>query len=239
MAKPDTDDGWKRFAHELFSALCFAGFTGREWVVLHEVFEQIYGPALLRVFTLSPAEIAASAGADRHNISLAIQSLVDDKVLLCVSKRPKSRTYRFNKDYETWRKGKARRFTEGCLCVIRDAPKRAKIYARGAGAKGIKNDTSEGIKNDTLRYQKRYHKVSKTIPSIKDEARPSSGEGRRKKEDASSPPTLPEKTHQPPVVSCALSVDDWPVTAGPPSPFVAAVAEITKRAEPKNPEGNT
>ncbi len=98
MAKPDCDDGWLKYAHELDAALAVADFSKGARIVLHEVFSQIFSLAKLRTARISPSELARRSGQVREVISRAVKELVDSNVL-----SPQSDgSYRFNKHYESW-----------------------------------------------------------------------------------------------------------------------------------------
>ncbi len=98
MAKPDCDDGWLKYAHELDAALAVADFSKGARIVLREVFAQIFGPAKAPTARLSPAEIAGRSGHIREHISRAIKELVGSGTLSCEA----DGSYRFTKDYESW-----------------------------------------------------------------------------------------------------------------------------------------
>lgn len=107
MASPDLDNGYLRLAHELFAAVCCAGFSKWEMVVLREVFDQIYGPRKARTATLPLSDIAGRAGTYKQTIYRAVQSLVDAGV---IAKNAEG-AIRFIKDYESWRQGDSPRFS--------------------------------------------------------------------------------------------------------------------------------
>lgn len=100
MAKPDLTDGFFQLAYELLASLvdtpAMVGLRGK---VLWEVFAQIYGQAKLPAALLSPSEIAGRSGDDPANVSRAIRDLVGFGVL----SRGQDGSYRFVKDYESWR----------------------------------------------------------------------------------------------------------------------------------------
>src|SRR5215207_9785089 len=98
MAKPDLDDGWLPYAHELDAALAVADFGKGARIVLREVFSQCFGLAKGRTATLSPAEIGARVGLLKEHVVRAIGSLVSSRVLVRVARGE----YRFVKDYEGW-----------------------------------------------------------------------------------------------------------------------------------------
>ncbi len=98
MARPDTDDGWLKYAHELDAALAVAPFGKAARIVLREVFAQVFGPAKRKSATLSAAEISALVGIARTNVVRGVTELVDSNLL----QRLDDGTYRFNKDYQTW-----------------------------------------------------------------------------------------------------------------------------------------
>jgi hypothetical protein len=129
VAKPDLDDGWLKYAHELDAALAAADFTKGERIVLREVFAQIYGPALRPAARLSSTEIAKRCGKIKQFIDEAIQRLVANQVL---ERRGKG-WFRFRKDYESWLyKGgtpKAMpRFDKAEVAWIASAPTMAMAY---------------------------------------------------------------------------------------------------------------
>lgn len=117
VAKPDTDDGYLKLAHELHAAISAAGFNRGESIVLREVFDQIYGSAKRRIATLSPSDLAARIGGRRQHVSRDISNLADSGILARVD-GPKGR-YRFIKDYETWTENGEPRFTPELLEWIR------------------------------------------------------------------------------------------------------------------------
>lgn len=99
MAKPDTDDGWLKMAHELFAALAVADFTLGEWIVIREVLNQVYGPSKSRYASLSPTDIATRAGTHKPSVCRAISDLVAGNTLA-----RSDHGYRFLKDYESWKR---------------------------------------------------------------------------------------------------------------------------------------
>jgi hypothetical protein len=98
MAKPDTDDGWLPYAHELDAALAVADFSKGARIVLREVFSQCFGLARNRTAILSPSEIGGRVGVMKEHIVKAVGMLVACGVLTRVSRGE----YRFVKDYERW-----------------------------------------------------------------------------------------------------------------------------------------
>src|SRR5438309_51367 len=107
VAKPDCDDGWLRYAHELDAALAVADFTKGARIVLHEALEQFFGPPKLKSATLSPTEIGDLVGIAKQNIARAIRELMESNVL----PRNPDGTYMFNKNYETWTRSGAPRLS--------------------------------------------------------------------------------------------------------------------------------
>lgn len=98
MAKPDTEDGWIPYAHELDAALAAADFSKGAKIVLREVFSQTFGLSKHRTAILSPSEIGGRVGVMKEHIVKAITMLVACKVLVRVGRGE----YRFVKDYEKW-----------------------------------------------------------------------------------------------------------------------------------------
>ncbi len=121
MAHPDLDDGYLRIAHELFAAICCAGFGKWEMMVLREVFDQTYGPLKTKTAKLSPSQIARQAGTSAQVVNRAIQGLIASGVLVAETS-PGHGTpgeYRFVKDYSLWtRKGEPRiSEAESAICL--------------------------------------------------------------------------------------------------------------------------
>ena len=77
MAKPDLDDGWLKYAHELDAALAVADFTKGARIVLREVFSQVFGPAKSKTARLSPSEIGRRVGMARQNVMRGIDELLN------------------------------------------------------------------------------------------------------------------------------------------------------------------
>jgi hypothetical protein len=123
-AKPDCDDGWLKYAHELDAALAVADFTKGARIVLREVFSQIFGPAKLRHAKLSPAEIGGRVGMARSHVMRGITELVDSGVLA----RSADGSYKFIKDYESWTYKGARRLSEAEVVYCHSAPKISLSY---------------------------------------------------------------------------------------------------------------
>ena len=121
MAKPDTDDGWIKLADELLAALMIADFRKREMVVLHEVFEQIFGHAKQADARIDPADIAERSGIARSSVWCAIGELCASGVMVHLE----GYRYRFLKDYENWTSNGKRRFSGPELTWIGAAPERA------------------------------------------------------------------------------------------------------------------
>jgi Bacteriophage replication protein O len=114
VAKPDLDDGYLRLAHELFAAVCCAGFNKWEMVVLREVFDQIYGPHKFPAARLFPTAIATDADTSRQAIHRAIDSLAKSGVIA----RRSDGEFAFIKDYERWSKGGVPRFSRSEIGFI-------------------------------------------------------------------------------------------------------------------------
>jgi len=129
MAKPDCDDGWLKYAHELDAALAVADFTKGARVVLREVFAQIFGPAKLRSAALSPTDIGTRVGMRREHVARAVKELADANALV----RLKDGSYRFNKDYESWLHNGSPRLTPGEVAYCRNAPAQALSHRNDPG----------------------------------------------------------------------------------------------------------
>jgi hypothetical protein len=134
MAKPDCDDGWLKYAHELDAALAVADFTKGARIVLREIFAQLFGPAKLRTARVSPTELARCTGQVKTGLVRAVRELVESDVL---RKRPDG-SYVFNKDYESWVIQGGRGHSSGSPRLSRDeviycrnAPVRAMAYKAG------------------------------------------------------------------------------------------------------------
>lgn len=161
-AKPDLDDGWLPYAHELDAALAVADFTKGARIVLREVFAQIFGPAKLKTARVVATDVAARSGFKRPNVSRAIKELTDSRVLTLES----DGAFRFNKDYESWLMADGRntpddtpRLTPEEASYCRHATATALAYKNGFGAqKCIQRDTPECIQPDTGVYPVGYAK---------------------------------------------------------------------------------
>jgi hypothetical protein len=142
MAKPDTDDGWIKMAHELHAALAFADFTKAQQVVLDYVFSQSFGPAKRRVVDLSPSDLATLTGLDKGSVGHAIAGLVSDGVLvkaaLC--------RYVFAKDYERWQKAGKPRLRPVEVAYIKGAPTRSMAFRKGSTS--LANQPTEALVNE-------------------------------------------------------------------------------------------
>jgi hypothetical protein len=127
VARPDTDDGWIKVAHELDAALAFADFTKAQRVVLHIAFAQVFQRDIRRrVLDLSPSAIARQTGLDKGTAWQAIAGLVTDGVLV----RKALCRYAFVKDYEHWQRAGQPRFKPSELAYIRGAPVRAAAFRK-------------------------------------------------------------------------------------------------------------
>lgn len=149
MAKPDLDDGYLRYAHELDAALACADFTKGARIVLREVFSQVFGPARSRTARVFPSELARASGAGKSNLCRAVRELCDSGVLRKISECE----YGFVKDYESWTKGRLPRLTPEEISYARLAPSRAMSHKRTSG---VNPDTSHrpnravfGVNRDT------------------------------------------------------------------------------------------
>jgi hypothetical protein len=142
MAKPDCNDGWKKYAHELDAALAVADFAKRERIVLFEVFSQIFGRFRMKTAILSPIDINRRSGLDRHNVSRAILDLIKCSVL----RREPDGRYTFLKDYESWTKNGKPRLSRKEIIYVAQAPFLARSYWE---QNGIQEDTM-GIQPDTV-----------------------------------------------------------------------------------------
>jgi hypothetical protein len=99
VAKPDTDDGWFKFAVELETALAYAAFSKVARVLLSYVFLQIYGKGIRpKLAYLPQKETALRIRQKRPAVNRAIRELVDSGVLVEI----RDDQYRFIKDYEKW-----------------------------------------------------------------------------------------------------------------------------------------
>lgn len=103
MAKPDTEDGWIPYAHELDAALAAADFKKGARIVLRDVFAQIFGigrvgKARLQPAVISPSDLAQRTGLTKREVVRSLHDLVLCRVL----KRIDRGTYSFLKDYECW-----------------------------------------------------------------------------------------------------------------------------------------
>ncbi len=133
MAKPDCDDGWLKYAHELDAALAVADFSKGARIVLREVFAQIFGLSPRPRATLSASAIARRSGLKQPNVSRAIRELMEAGVL----HRESDGSYRFLKGYWTWttasRGGSARAalLTPVEVAYCQSAPSIAKAYQHG------------------------------------------------------------------------------------------------------------
>lgn len=123
-AKPDLDDGWLKYAHELDTALAAADLTKGARIVLREVFAQVFGPAKRIAATLSPSAIAGDYGVCRQYVSRAIKELVDSNILA----RSQDGAFRFVKDYESWLRNGTPRLTVREIESCRKAPSRAMAW---------------------------------------------------------------------------------------------------------------
>jgi DNA-binding MarR family transcriptional regulator len=128
VARPDTDDGWIKVAHELDAALAFADFTKAQRVILHFIFAQAFQTDATnrRVFDLSPSDLAKRFGLDKGTIGHALADFVSNGVL--VRKAPGR--YAFVKDYERWQRAGQRRFKPADLARIKAAPSRAAEFRK-------------------------------------------------------------------------------------------------------------
>lgn len=126
MAKPDTEDGWLMYAHELDAAVAAADFSKGARIVLREQFAQIYGPAKLRAAELIPAVIAERSGLKRQNVYRYIEDLVESNVL----RRLDATHYAFVKDYEAWTRGGQPRLSPAEVRYAREAAVNAMAYKR-------------------------------------------------------------------------------------------------------------
>lgn len=147
MAKPDTDDGWLKYAHELDAALAVADFTKAGRIVLREVFSQIFGPAKRRTAEVSATKIGAAWGMDRQNVHRGVKELQEANVL----RKQDDGRFAFNKDYESWlASGRGSspgqlRLSPNEVKACCEAPSRAMAFK---GAKGTKNGVDPVISPD-------------------------------------------------------------------------------------------
>lgn len=130
MAKPDLDDGYLRYAHELDAALACADFTKGARIVLRVVFSQLFGPARAETAKVFPSELARASGFDKAHLCRAVRELTESGVL----ERVADCEYRFVKDYERWTKKGAPRLTRDEVAFARSAPAAAMSYKRTPGA---------------------------------------------------------------------------------------------------------
>jgi Bacteriophage replication protein O len=145
MAKPDTDDGWLKYAHELDAALACADFSKGARIVLKEVFAQIYGPAKRMVAQIAPSELGRRYGIDKSNLLRAVRELVESNVLIRVD----GSGFRFDKHYDRWTKKGRPRFTKLELAAIGSAPDIAISYARISGVSSDTHPENNGVTSDT------------------------------------------------------------------------------------------
>jgi hypothetical protein len=98
MAKPDCDDGWIKYAHELDAALACADWSKGARIVLREVFSIIYGRDKPRTAIVRPTDLAGRVGTYKEAIIRGVRELVKGRALVKVG----DCEYQFIKDYETW-----------------------------------------------------------------------------------------------------------------------------------------
>ncbi len=209
MEKPDCDDGWLKYAHELDAALAVADFSKGARIVLHEVFAQIFGLAKLPTARLSPLGIAGRSGLQPPNVSRAIRELIDSHAL----RREPDGSYRFLKDYGAWT-GRARgataatpRLTEAEAVYCRNAPAVAKAYQHGydetariqrdnqsenTNGEIVSNKIRNRIPLDTKSYPVGYEiGPPPNNPPVGSEFE-NEGERARARDSAQSPPEAPD-----------------------------------------------
>lgn len=145
LAKPDTDDGWLKYAHELDAALACADWSKGARIVLKEVFAQIFGPAKRRIAQLSPSELARRYGAEKSNIVRATRELVSG----CALVRVNHGWYRFNKNYEEWTRNGHSRLSPAEIKWAKDAPQIAMSYKNISGDKSDTRAETDLISMET------------------------------------------------------------------------------------------
>ena len=198
MAKPDLNDGYLRYAHELDAALACADFTLGARIVLREVFAQIFGPAKRRTAVVSPSETARRYGLEKSNLLRGVRELIESGVLRKIGECE----YHFVKDYESWTRNGRRRLSESMVVAAREAPRMAMSYKHLSGVNpdtqhGVNRDTSDkrtlitGVNPDTVTVSiQTPNGVNRDTPPVVP-PRPPTGERARKKETGDLPETPP------------------------------------------------
>jgi hypothetical protein len=206
MAKPDCDDGWLKYAHELDAALAVSDFSKKARLVLRVVFEQIYGPDKLPLATLSPTAIGKAFGRSKQYVEKGISEAVRSKAL----ERVGLRGFRFLKDYEKWVEVEADtdpepRFTPAELRWIKDSPKRSRSYIDPLTASpdlGTDQRTSVPINGDESPDTGTHQNGS--VPILGDESNQNRG---RKYPDLGTDQQAPISPPRPPIGEPARGIE--------------------------------
>jgi hypothetical protein len=157
MARPDLDDGWLKYAHELDAALAVADFTKGARIVLREVFAQIFGPAKLAHAELSPTEIGRRCGMNKAHVMRAITELIDSSVLV----RHDQCSFTFVKDYERWTYKGRPRLTETEISYARHAPRVALSYRNPYASMQLPNE----VTNQPDQHEPVTQRGNETLPN--------------------------------------------------------------------------
>lgn len=136
MAKPDLEDGYLRYAHELDAALACADFTKGARIVLREVLSQIFGPAASKTAKIHAAEIVRTYGLHKSYIHRGIKELVESGVIVKVD----DYDYQFVKNYENWTKNGTPRLSPEEIEAARTAPERAMSHKRSCGRNSVNSN---------------------------------------------------------------------------------------------------
>ena len=103
MANPQKENGYVGIANDLFEAVYMQhDFTKRQLRVLSTIIRHTYGWNV-KECTLSLRDISAETGINYRHVSTTLQELIEMCVLSVEGSLPEKKTYKFNKDYDSWR----------------------------------------------------------------------------------------------------------------------------------------
>ena len=108
MASPQLENGYTKIANEIMEALAKHRLPGEQRQVLDVIFRKTYG-FNKKDDMISNSQFVEATGLKKGNVSRAIKSLIEKKVVIksdntvIKSDNRSYSTYRFNKDYSEWK----------------------------------------------------------------------------------------------------------------------------------------
>jgi len=167
MAAPQTDNGYLMLANEIVEHLCHYRISGEEYQVIWAIWRKTWAWHKLDE-RISLKEFAKLTEMKKPSIIRAIKKLIDKRII-SVSKKANviAPTYRFNKNYETW-KTLAKKLTYKFVSnKANDVSKRANFAAQKLTTDKGMRAPKETIKRKKNIYTPEFEKLLGKYPNRK------------------------------------------------------------------------